>query len=79
MDGIYINGKRPASKKAVKEALNTTPESVEVETTRFGHEALAYALDLKPGTKVNFVGPDPYTSRKFYGTLQRTTLGFKVT
>jgi hypothetical protein len=80
MDGLYINGARPKSKKAVKEALTNVPESVIIEyTSMHGEPGPDSPLDLRPGTKIHFVGPDPYTKRVFYGTIQRTTLGFKVT
>lgn len=72
MQGIFINGTRPKSKKAVKEAVLNDPESVRIEATSlFGGEYDGPA-DLLPGpAKVHFVGPDPYTSRKFYGTIER--------
>ena len=68
MDGIYINGRRPKSKREVRDAVTNAPETVTVEITRFGHEHLI-ALDCVIGA-VHFVGPDPYRSRKFYGTIE---------
>jgi hypothetical protein len=79
MQGIYINGKRPASKKAVREAVRDTPESVRCEGTSIrGDDFDGPASDLPAGASVHFVGPDPYTSRKYYGTLTRTAKGLVV-
>lgn len=80
MDGIFINGQRPKSKKAVKEALLSEPETVTIEyTSMHGTPGPSNPLDLSPGRPVHFVGPDPYTKRNFYGTIERTRDGFKVT
>ena len=80
MDGIFIDGQRPKSKKAIKEALAANPERVRIEhTSMFSSQGHVGALDLTAGEKVDFVGPDPYTKRNFYGTIARTRDGFKVT
>ena len=75
MDGLYVKSEtgrwvRPTSKKAVKEAIAADPASVTVESTSlFG--GVGGAVDTLPaGTTITFVGPDPYTSRKFYGTIK---------
>lgn len=80
MQGLFVNGGlRPQSKKQVKELVATRPELVYVESTSmFGNEYDGPAVDLPAGTKVFFVGPDPYTKRSFYGTLERTAKGLKV-
>ncbi len=65
MQGIFINGYRPKSKKAVREA---DPSTVRLEATSlFGNEYDGL-LSEAPDGRYTFVGPDPYTSRKFYGT-----------
>lgn len=76
MQGIFVNGRRPKSKKAVKEAVLNAPETVRIEATSlFGNEYDGPA-DLLPGpATVYFVGPDPSTSRKFYGQLIRKADG----
>lgn len=72
-DGIFINGLRPKSKKAVKEAIATAPETVLVESTSmFSASGNMHLASLAMGKRYDFVGPDPYTSRKFYGTIVRT-------
>jgi len=79
MNGLYINGKRPTSKKAVKAAVAADPSSVSIDvTSMFGHQPYQTAAGMAIGDKEYFVGPDPYTSRKFYGTIERTEKGWKV-
>ncbi len=67
-DGIYINGRRPKSKKEIKEALATKPESVSIESTSmFGN---GYSGTVSPTMpEITFAGPCPHTSRKFYGQV----------
>lgn len=70
MQGIRVDGHRPNSKKAVKEAIAADPTQVFIErTSEFGDEYEGTADELPQGKKVNFVGPDPFKSRKFYGTI----------
>ena len=72
MEGLFISGRRPKSKKAVKEAVATAPETVTVEVTSMfsddpGGDITEY-VERKGG--FTFVGPDPYTKRSFYGTVK---------
>jgi hypothetical protein len=76
MQGIFINGRRPASKKAVREALATDPGSVRIEATSFhGNEYDGPADGDGAPDKVVFVGPDPERKRNFYGTATRSPSG----
>lgn len=69
MQGIFVAYNRPKSKKAVKEAILADPSRVSLEATSlFGNEYDGPVADAPPGT-YHFVGPDPYTSRKFYGSI----------
>lgn len=69
MQGIYVNRRRPTSKKQVKEAVAANPRSVQIEATSlFGNEFDGLVSDAPDGTYL-FVGPDPYTARKFYGKI----------
>ena len=84
MQGLRIineEGKlvRPSSKKQVRETLAARgPEAIYVEATSvFGNEYDG-RLDLNGGARVTFVGPDPHTSRRFYGTLTNTAKGWKL-
>jgi len=70
-DGVFIKGRRPTSKKAIKEALATDPKSVSIESTSmFGNGYSGPVSETMP--EITFAGPDPHTSRKFYGQI-----GFK--
>lgn len=72
MQGIYVGYNRPASKKAIKEAVADNPSKVRVEaTSMFGNEYDGTVEDMPDNTSVTFVGPDPHTSRKFYGTITK--------
>jgi hypothetical protein len=71
MQGIYVNRRRPKSKKEIKEAIVANPESVQIEATSvFGNEYDGLVSNAPDGT-YTFVGPDPYTDRKFYGTITK--------
>lgn len=68
MQGLFVEGRRPKSKKEVREAI-AEGRSVRIEATSlFGNEYDGPVTEMPDGT-INFVGPDPYTSRKFYGNL----------
>jgi hypothetical protein len=76
MHGVYVNGKRPKSKQAVKEAVARDPQSVRLEATAIiGQEYDGPAADMPAGLRIAFVGPDPYQERRFYGTLSRKADG----
>lgn len=78
MQGIFINHRRPASKKAIKEAVAADPSNVQVEaTSMFGNEYDGPLSDAPDGT-ITFVGPDPHTSRKFYGQIIKSGTTLKV-
>lgn len=81
MDGIFILGKRPPNKKAVKLAAEANPESVSIERTALINQKPSGKITetMVVGEQVHFVGPDPYTKRVFYGTIKRTPTGFRVT
>lgn len=79
MQGIFVGGKRPKSKKEVKEAIAADPSKVRVEATSlFGNEYDGPVSGIVAGASITFVGPDPHTSRKFYGTIKKTDKGFTV-
>ena len=72
MQGIFVDNQRPKSKKQIKEAVAENPERVRVEATSiFGNEFDGSLAHWPGGKTITFVGPDPYTSRKFYGTIER--------
>jgi hypothetical protein len=67
--GIFINGRRPKTKKEVREACADPGVSVVLENTSLFRNPFAGPLTTAPDGTYHFVGPDPYTSRKFYGTI----------
>lgn len=80
--GIQIQGKRPTSKKSVKEAIAAGLAVYAEGTANYFHpgsEYDGYVGDAPVGTVISFVGPDPYRDRRFYGTITVTTKGVKVT
>lgn len=83
MQGLFVEGRRPKSKKAVREAIATNPARVRLEATSwFGNEYDGPVEDA-PAGEYHIVGPDPHTDRRFYGTITVTPtlsgLGQKVT
>jgi hypothetical protein len=77
MQGVFIEGRRPKSKKEVREAVSAGRQ-VELERTALvGNEYGGDVTQAPEGQAQYFVGPDPYTSRKFYGQVLRR--GDKVT
>lgn len=73
MQGVYLaNGTRPATKKALREALAENPSRVSLEATSlFGDEYDGPADGLPDGMTVYIVGPDPYRRRNWYANLTR--------
>lgn len=70
--GIFVNGRRPKSKKEVREIAAIDPSNVYLEgTSMFGNEKSG-TLDSVPNGTYTFVGPDPYTKRNFYGNIVKT-------
>lgn len=82
--GIFIQGdrglRRPTSKKEVKELVASDPASVLLERTAWiGNSEHDGPVSEAPEGSYHFVGPDPYTSRKFYGTVTVREGKVKVT
>lgn len=75
MQGIFLGGKRPQSKKAVKEAIAIDPNRVRIEATSLFDNEFDGPVSEAPQGTYTFVGPDPYRSRKFYGNLIVTVKG----
>lgn len=83
--GAYVNGERPHTKKALREALASAPDTVRfdktsaypwMETNDYGYSI--NPADILTSDILAVVGPDPYTSRKWYATVTRNREG-KVT
>lgn len=74
--GIFIDGRRPKSKKEVRELVATGPDAfrrIELEnTSAFSNKydcSLADYVERGSTDRIDFVGPDPYTKRNFYGNI----------
>ena len=75
MQGTFVNDERPRTKKALREAIMHFPEKVRLEATSlFGGEYDGPLAFAPPGTYY-VVGPDPYTSRKWYGQIKVDSKG----
>jgi hypothetical protein len=58
------------TKKALKEAIAKNPDDVNIYTTSaFEVPSTKKASELDKSDKYTVVGPNPYTSRKWYATL----------
>jgi len=80
VQGIYVNYRRPKSKKEVVAAVKANPSKVSLEATSlFGNEYDGPITEMPVDKMVYVVGPDPYTARNFYLNLTRKEDGtFKV-
>lgn len=72
--GAYINGARPKSKKALKDALKDAPATVTFDRTSvIGPGSVGGPIKgdaLPEGDILSVTGPDPYTSRKWYASVK---------
>jgi hypothetical protein len=74
MQGIYLiddgRMRRPRSKKEIK---GWEPRDIVIEATSlYGDEWEGPASLMPQDRPAFFVGPDPYTSRRFYGKIVRS-------
>ena len=76
MDGIEIRTdgglwRRPKSKREIRDIVAIDPARVCVESTSMHGRGFDGTVDKLPeGKRIDFVGPDPYRSRKFYGSIE---------
>ena len=72
---------RVKTKRALREKLRDYPSEVVFDRTENTPGPQRYRGDDLPedGTKFSVCGPDPYTNRKWYATVERTDKGIKVT
>ena len=75
--GAYVDSKRPKTKKALREALNSNPDSVVFDATSVFTHVIGsiQANNLPEGVTLTVVGPDPYTLRKWYASVTRGSDG----
>tara|TARA_R110000787_G_scaffold37412_12_gene95064 strand:- start:580 stop:822 length:243 start_codon:yes stop_codon:yes gene_type:complete len=78
MQGAFVSGSRPKTKKAFKEAVKATPGKVRIEATSvFGNDYDGLVSEMPEGKQMYVVGPDPYTKRSWYANVTRN--GAKIT
>ncbi len=79
MQGIYLHGSRPKSKKQVRDYVDGMYAETDAndgfglvfEATSIAENEYDGSLASMPQTdKIHFVGPDPHRERKFYGTVE---------
>lgn len=63
------------TKIALKRALQANPANVRVYGTSDFTPFSGNADNLEVGVKYSVTGPNPYTSRKWYGTIQKSSDG----
>ena len=69
--GAFIDGRRAPSKRAIKIALAVHPERVLFDpTSPFNDPAPIRGDQIPAGVSLTVVGPDPFTKRSFYATVQ---------
>lgn len=66
--GIYVGMARPASKKAIKQAV-ADGMAVYLEATSIMGNEYDGPVDAAPDGTYFFVGPDPYRNRKYTGQI----------
>jgi len=74
--GAYVSSKRPASKKALKEAVKNAPDTVVFDATSMYDTRSSYSpTDIPNGTTLSVTGPDPFTNRKWYASVKLNAKG----
>jgi hypothetical protein len=78
--GAYVNGNRPPTKKALRIAMTSNPESVYFDSTSpLGPRANQKITLNDMGNDILMVcGPNPYTKRDWYATIQNTSKGIRI-
>lgn len=73
MQGVFFNGNRVATKRALRAEVETgNRDAVRLEATSiFGDEYDGPLIDAPDGNYY-VVGPDPYTSRKWYAQIKKS-------
>ena len=66
------------TKSLLKKLLKEDPSQVYLyDTSAFGSKFSGSADSLPEGTTFNVVGPDPYTKRDWYASVEKTPRGIK--
>lgn len=68
--GAYVGGKRPTTKKALKDTMKANPASVTFDCTSiFDKYGTIQGDNIPSGVTLSVVGPDPFGSRKWYASV----------
>jgi len=68
--GAFINGERPSSKRALKDALKNAPHTVTFDKTAHGDEGTLTVEDVLASTDaISVAGPDPYARRNWFAAI----------
>jgi len=67
--GANIDGKPVRTKKALKQAVKDGDSVRFYSTALLGESFYGGVSDIPQGAKLSVVGPDPFTSRKWYATV----------
>lgn len=68
--GALVANLRPATKTALKNAIKANPDIVTFDATALGDAGSVTPNHIPQGVKLSVVGPCPYTSRKWYATVE---------
>jgi len=65
----YVDGRKPATKAALRAAVRTAPDTVRFDdTAAIGNRGMLSVADVKPSDVI--VGPDVYRSRRWYANIR---------
>lgn len=77
--GATVNGARPKSKKTLKASITDNPGSVVFDSTALAGPRAGDTIRCEPadigGDRLSVTGPDPYTARTWYATVQVSRSG----
>ena len=72
--GAYVDGRRPASKAALRRAVVDNLSAVTFDVTALFGPYVGMYLAATPADigadQLSVVGPDPYRSRRWYATVE---------
>jgi hypothetical protein len=73
--GARVNGDRPKTKAGLKRAITANPKLVQFDVTgmvgpRHGSMSIDATAEDIGADKLSVTGPDPYTSRRWYATVE---------
>ena len=68
--GAIVGWERPKTRRELLTAIANSPGIVVFDRTSIFDTGDNFGLDeVRPGTRLTVVGPDPYTDRRWYATI----------